>query len=275
MEKQSVKCLCAISALLAGILLPATAKAGTVILEGSDAIGLHCDQENIPTACLYESQTWKALDGSSALPIAAIGNVTLTSQGSGITIDNFGSVAGAGGLAQYAALYFTALNGCCSENDAVITAPGAQAAVAAYLAGGGTVMIENYTGDSNWDFAVGTSGNGNAHIAGFLGSLGGPVCDDGETVTATGIANGFTQPGIIGCWTHQAYQESFFGPLGFTKNFFDSGAVFQSLPGAPFSSLLSNGVTQTGKVPEPASFVLIVGSIAGLGLLRLKRSRKA
>jgi hypothetical protein len=257
------------------------AKAQTVILEGSDAIGFHCP-EGESGACTYTGQVWKALDGSSGKPIAVIGsnvNGTATlSQGSGVTIDNFSSVAAAGTLSNYAALYFLAGFGCCEENDALITAPGATAAVSAYLtADKGTVMIENYVGGSAWDFAVGAGGAGNLHTEGVGGgepsSLG---CSDGETVTPTGLANGFTQPPAIGCWEHQGYSESFFGGLtsingsGFTLSFFN-GDPTETGPGA-FSGLLSDGVTLTGggpSVPEPSSLVLLMASL--VALLPLKK----
>src|ERR1017187_5720147 len=85
---------------------------------------------------------------------------------------------------------------------------------------------------------------------------GGSTCSDGETVTAAGIANGFTQPGILSCWTHQAYdQAGFFGPLGFTLSYFNAGPDYT----AGYSSLLSDGVTLTGGggTPEPASMLMM------------------
>jgi PEP-CTERM motif-containing protein len=243
-------------ALLLGVPLMFTnlASADTVILEGSDAIAFHCGEFAVAGACTYAAQVWKALDGSSGLPIAVIeGNVpiALASYGSGITIDNFTSVAAAGSLSQYAALYFEGDNGdnAGPEGDSAISVAGAQTAVAAYLAAGGTVMIEDYQGGSPWAFAVGTSGTGVVSVG----------CSDGETVTAAGLANGFTQPPTIGCWEHQAYQESVFAPLGFTLSFFDAPSAY---PG--YSGLLSSGRTLTGStVPEPSS-LLLFGTIAGL-----------
>jgi hypothetical protein len=258
-------------------LVPA-AQAGTVILEGSDAIGLHCTQEHIAGACTYENQVWTAIGASDPRPIAVIGNVAGVASVTHAVTD-FTSVSAAGNLTNYVALYFVADTGCCLENDSLITAPGAQAAVAAYLTAGGTVMIENYTGGSAWDFAVGAGGSGNANVAGFGGGLSNnPVCTDGETVTAVGTANGFTQPPAIGCWTHQAYNEAFFGPLGFTKSFFDSDPAFATdNPGVtgPFSSLLSNGNTVTGGgggVPEPTTIALFGMGLLGLSLALRRRN---
>src|SRR5690349_8466612 len=108
--------------------------AGTVILEGSDAVAFHCGGGTSGGACTYTGQVWKALDGASKLPIAVImGNVpiALNSEGTGITIDNFASVAAAGSLSNYAAIYFEGDDGDNEgpSGDTAILAPGAAAAV--------------------------------------------------------------------------------------------------------------------------------------------------
>ena len=256
--------------------------AGTVILEGSDAIGFHCPL-GAATACQYRDQTFSAIGGSNPKPILVAGkNVSGGATGSGThTVVNVNDLSTAGNLGDYAAIYFMAGFGCCDSNPASLA--GRQSDVSAYVNSGGTVEIGNYDGLSDWDFLVGGSNNAN-FVAGVGGALSGPSCTDGETVTALGITNGFTQPGVISCWTHQAYGQDHFAALGFTKSFFDSDPAFAAQnPGfGGFSSLLSNGNTITGGggfasgggVPEPAMWaIMLIGLGLVGGMLRSTRRR--
>src|SRR5713226_7025003 len=199
----------AVAALVAAIVArPTSAAAGTIILEGSDAIGFHSNSNAL--AATYRDQVWSAIGGSDARTIAVIGGpVSAAVIGSGThAITRVSTTAGAGALGNYVALYFLAAGGCCSEDDSLVASASDKANISAYLAAGGTVMIENYIGGAAWDFAIGAGGLGNAHVSGVGGGFpGGATCSDGEKVTADGIANGFSQPGVMGCWTHQGYDQ--------------------------------------------------------------------
>ena len=254
-------------ALAASFFVPTTAAhAGTVILEGSDAIGFHCPFGQTD-ACNYKEQTFSALGGSDSRSIAVIGRDVVGNlvSGSSHSTVSFDDLSLAGALNQYVAIYFVPGFGCCDSNPGALA--GRETDVANYVNGGGTVEIGNYDGNSGWDFLTGGSGNA-AFVAGVGGALAGPSCSDGETVTAAGLTNGFTQPGVIGCWTHQGYAQDHFGALGFTLSFFDADPAFAALnPGyGGFSSLLSNGRTVVGvsNAPEPASWAMMLG---GFGLI--------
>jgi hypothetical protein len=246
---------------------------GTVILEGSDAIGYHCGFAQAD-ACAYSDQTWSAIGGADPRPIAVVGDTT---SGNPVTsgthaIVDMHDLSTAGSLYNYAAIYFIGGHGCCNSDPGDMA--GREADVLNYYHSGGTLEIGNYDGNSGWDFLTGGSGN-SAHVGGIGGALPAPGCDDGETVTLAGTNNGFTQPGPIGCWTHQGYDQGYFAGLGFTKSFFDSPPAYAAdNPGlGPFSSLLSNGRTITGGgVPEPATWGMMLLGMAGLGtMLRYRR----
>lgn len=271
----------AASAGLFGLLAAASpaAAAGTVILEGSDAIGFHAGFGDA-SAQAYTDQTFSALGGASALTIAVVGG---TSSGNAVVsnthaISRFSDLSSAGTLSSYVAIYFLGNGGCCNSGPGYLA--GREADVAAYVNGGGTVEIGDYDGNAAWDFLTGGSGN-SAFVAGVGGALSGPSCTDGETVTAVGLANGFTQPAPLGCWTHQAYGQDHFAALGFTKSFFDADPAFGvTNPGyGGFSSLLSNGNTITGggnDVPEPATWALMLVGFGATGaMLRSSRRRLA
>jgi hypothetical protein len=252
---------------------PAQAR-GTVILEGSDSIGFHCPFGQT-AACDYRDQTFTAIGGSDARPIAVVGlNVVGGPTSSGThAVSNFNDLSSAGNLNNYVAIYFMAGFGCCDSNPGSIA--GREADVLAYYNGGGTIEIGNYDGQSGWDFLTGGTNNQN-FVAGVGGVLSGPSCTDGESVTALGTANGFTQPDAVGCWTHQGYAQDHFSALGFTLSFFDADPAFDDQnPGyGGFSSLLSNGRTETGggNAPEPAAWAMM---ITGFGLAGAFMRRRA
>ncbi len=82
-----------------------TAEAGTVILEGSDAIDFHCNTGTTGAACDYKNQTWSAIGGADPRPILVAGSTTITS--STHPVVDFASLdsPGVGALSGYVAIY--------------------------------------------------------------------------------------------------------------------------------------------------------------------------
>src|SRR5690242_4888317 len=107
--------------LLGAVWSSGSAQAGTVILEGSDAIGFHCPLGQVG-ACTYRDQVWSAIGGADARPIAVIGtNVNNTATGSGThAVSDFSTLAAAGSLSSYVAVYFLAAFGCCDADTSQI-----------------------------------------------------------------------------------------------------------------------------------------------------------
>src|SRR5580658_1835494 len=65
------------------------AHAGTIILEGSDAVGYHCSSLGNAAACTYTAQLWEAVDGASDKPIAVFGTPAgspITNQGATVQV---------------------------------------------------------------------------------------------------------------------------------------------------------------------------------------------
>src|SRR5712692_1675101 len=190
------------------------ADAGFVALEGSDATALHHDAS-------YTPQLFGYLQGSSSLPVLVYnpaGVIDLRAITGGVAVVNKTSLTGLT-LSDYSAIYIESPGGCCEADNTVLNGHGVD--ILAFIAAGGNLSIENYIGGGYDGVVVGGTGTpaGAIEGAGALngGVGGGPSCTDGETVTAFGISKGFAQPPIDSCWSHQAYETSYWGPLGYSS----------------------------------------------------------
>ncbi len=241
-----------------------TAMAGTVVLEGSDAVSLHHDST-------YATQLFSFLKSDSynaALPVFVLGSISGIP---GLPGDTVASTTLPGALfGVYSAVYVQSPGGCCSERP---VSAADQAAIAAFVAAGGSVAVQDYTGGLAAMLGFDAP---QSELAGYdigAGGLGGPSCFDTEVFLPSALSKGFTQPGALGCWGHQAYDMDYFGALGFVS-LVDSGREFAALGSGVWSSFLAKGGVLGGgggSVPEPSTVLL--ASIALLGLAAARRRR--
>jgi hypothetical protein len=252
---------------------PALADPGFVALEGSDATAFHHDP-------VYTPELFKYLQGSSSLPVLVYnpaGVIDLSGITGGVSTVDETSLTGLT-LSNYSAIYIESVGGCCIPDQTVLNGFGAE--VSAFVAAGGNLSIENYSGGS-YDGVVPGGAAPNGSVEGYAVSNGGvgsgPSCTDGETVTALGISKGFSQPPVDDCWSHQAYENSYWAPLGYIDLIHSSADFVFGDGTSNGSSFLALGgtlgaPTPTG-VPEPATWAMMLLGIGAIGA-GLRASRR-
>ena len=256
-------------ALSASIVVAASAHAtgGFIALEGSDATALHHDNQ-------YTPQLFKYLQGASSKSVLVLGSINLSSISGGVGTFNVGSLAGQT-LSNYSAIYIESPGGCCTANNTALNGYGA--AVNTFIAAGGNLSIENYIGGGYDGVVVGGTGTPAGAIEGYTalngGVGGGPGCTDRETVSAFGLSKGFTQPPVDHCWSHQAYEMSYWGALGY-KDLITSSIEYTFGDGTHIGSsfMAFGGSLGTTTVPEPGTLVLF--ALAMFALFAVRRNRQ-
>lgn len=245
----------------AAVGLSATsAGAQTIVLEGSDATSFHGDEA-------YSSQLFNYLKDGSSKPVVVFGSVSIDgAPADTVYTTNLSSLS----IADYSALYVQSPGGCCDQNRTGALTYESQ--IAAFLSAGGSLAIQDYQG-GDWGSILGFNAPLSV-IGGLGGGAGGPGCFDTEVITAAGLAAGFTQPAISGCWGHQAYDLAYFAPLGF-NNLISSGPQFASLGSGNWSSFMAKGGTlgTIGGVPEPGTWAMMLIGFGGIGFsMRRKKA---
>lgn len=257
----STAAMLAISGFAAPALAGGPPTTGFLALEGSDATSFHQDST-------YGPQLFNYLKGASLLPVLIYNQSgTINIDASTSHVNAYTTTLASINLANYSALYIQTPGSCCTADNTTLNGYGA--AVNAFRAAGGNVAIGNYVGGDFDGVVVGWAGSPAGVVEGYTalngGVGGGPSCSDGETVTALGLAKGFSQPPVDGCWSHQAYDNTYWGTFGYVDLIHADPAYTFRNGGTNGSSFLALGGTLgSNNVPEPASWALM---IIGFGMV--------
>lgn len=236
---------------------PALAGSGFVALEGSDATTFHMDPQ-------YTPQIFKYLKGSSSLDVLVFqpgGGPNPGPTGVGTTMVT--SLAGVN-FSNYSALYIESGGGCCVADPTALDGYGA--AVSSFVAAGGNLSIENYVGGGYDGVVPGGTGAIQGVNVSFTG------CSDGESVTAQGIAKGFTQPPVDFCWSHQGYDNNYFSTFGYISLIKADPVAYGFYNGSSF--LVAGGTLGTSSTPEPGTWALMLVGFGGVGAVMRRRVTK-
>ena len=261
--KNLFKCTAVAVAALAGLAgsQVASAASGVTFLIGSDVISFHGDASyinpvfdqmaNFGSKKLLFVDNWGAAPGSTNY---TNGNIAIT------YMDTAVWNAGAS-LAGYSAVYFDSPGTCCSDPGPTLSS--GAGTIAAFVAGGGSLAVGNYQGDTFWDSILGFAG-----LPGVTSGAGGVLCEDPGLSTPGGLLFGFNPSYSEGCFVHQTYNPAFWTG----KSYFalqTDGAVGSTFEG----DWVTMATGFTNPAPEPGSIAL-VGLALAAGALGLKR-RKA
>lgn len=243
-----------VALVVGGSQIPASA--GQIILTGTDAISLHGG----PAA--YSQALFSNLGGSSANKVLVLNN--FGGGGAGYTGWSPGFVYTATltgfNLNDYAGLFVASPGRCCGDPYTVFGSAAFDAQVSAYLAGGGSLAIENFLGG----YSPGRVPNAWANILGFdpIGGLIGNGTNDGSGdpayATAAGLTAGYPASATSGYFSHQFYDAAWFAAEGYT-----------TMMRSPENyAVVMQKETAVAAVPLPGTLALVAGGLLAMGFVR-------
>ncbi len=249
--------LAAILIIVGAMFTTQAAKAGGIIfLIGSDVVSYHGDASYInpvfdQMANFGTKQLLFASDWGASSTNYTNGNITIDFQP--LSFIDTGA-----DLSAYSAVYIDGTGGCCSDAGSEMASGGA-AVLSSFVAGGGSMAVGNFQGNTFWDSILGF-----AALPGVTSGAAGVLCEDPGLSTAGGLSFGFDPSYSEGCFVHQTYDPAFWAGNGFFALQTDGETV--TFLGDWVT--MATGFTDPGTVPEPASLGLFGLGVLGLAALR-------